>query len=168
MSDVLKFFLALLWRVVWLFLPCTKAAYAALENNPKGAAFLTNEALRQSTASHSDLILTLACLVVLICGTTIGYFFPTPEYGAKPLPKPLKLLISMTCGFLAFVYYIDTENNITPAVIIWVAGVSFVSPAIIHLVHAAGIKFFGVQLGVTDKDLKVINKSFKKNDSSEG
>ncbi|MBJ9425159.1 hypothetical protein [Acinetobacter seifertii] len=168
MSDVLKFSLALMWRVVWLFLPCTEAAFAALDKNPKGAAFLTNEALRQSTANHSDVILTFACIVVLICGTTIGYFFPTPEYGAKPLPKPIKLLISMTCGFLAFVYYIHTEKYITPAVIIWVAGVSFVSPAIIHLVHAAAIKFTGMRLGLNDNDLNKIEKSFEKPDSREG
>jgi hypothetical protein len=161
MSDNLKLISALLWRIVWLFLPCTEAAFAAFNKDTKTASLLTNEVLRESTASHSDFILTVACVIVLILGSTIGYFFPTPQYGAKPIPKPIKLLISITCGFIAFVYYIHSENEITTGVIFWVAGVSFVSPAIIHLFHAAMIKKAEEKTGVTEEDLERIKKTFR-------
>lgn len=87
-------------------------------------------------------------------------FLPNAKYGVKPYPKWVKVLISVAGGSLAFVYYIESQRDITPAVIIWVGGVSFVFPAIIHLVHAAAIKFTGMKLLVSNEDLKRIVKSF--------
>ena len=103
-----------------------------------------------------------AILNFLIVGSTVGYFYPTPQYGLKPYPKWVKVLISVGGGLLAFVYYIESQKTISAAVIIWVAGVSFVSPAIIHLVHAAAIKFTGLKLLISDEDLKKIRKTFSR------
>ncbi len=151
--------LGLMWRIMWFFLPLiSEVALASNPNRPN--SLFTNETLRSAASIYSDAILLVSCLMLLILGSTIGYFFPTPRYGAKPYPKPLKLLISIFGGVLAFIYYIHTENNITPAVVIWVAGVSFVSPAIIHLFHAAAIKITGSKLDVTDEDIDRISQSF--------
>lgn len=157
--------LGLFWRIMWFFLPLVSEV--ALANKPTfNPLTLTNEGLRSLTSIYSDAILLVSCFVLLIFGTTIGYFFPTPKYGAKPYPKPLKLLISVFGGILAFIYYVHTEKMITPAVVIWVAGVSFVSPAIIHLVHAAAIKFTGSKLNVTDEDVTRVEQSFNRNEEN--
>lgn len=150
--------LGLVWRIMWFFLPLVSEA--ALASHPTKSNLFTNETVREAVSIYSDAILLVSCFILLIFGTTIGYFFPTPRYGAKPYPKPLKLLISIFGGVLAFIYYIHTEKDITPAVVIWVAGVSFVSPAIIHLVHAAAIKITGSKLDITDEDLDRISQSF--------
>lgn len=158
MGDFYRYIIAVLWRVAIIFLPLSEAAFASLG---KQSPFLTNAYIREMAANYSDFLLLLACLLLLVGGTTIGYFFPTPQYGAKPLPKPIKLLISVCCGCLAFIYYIHTEKDISGAVILWVAAVSFVSPAIIHLLHAGAIKFTGIKIFVTPTDLDNIKKSFK-------
>lgn len=164
MGDIFKLIFAIFWRAAIIFLPLNEVAFAALE---KQTPFLSNSYIRDFASTYSDFILIVGCLFLLAAGSTIGYFFPTPQYGAKPLPKPIKLLISIVGGCLAFIYYIHTEKTITPAVIWWVAAVSFVSPAIIHLVHAAAIKFTGMRVGVTQEDLDIIRKSFKdENDRS--
>lgn len=150
--------LGLMWRIMWFFLPLVSEV--ALASHPYRPSLLSNETLRSAASIYSDAILLVSCFILLILGSTIGYFFPTPRYGAKPYPKPLKLIISVFGGLLAFVYYIHTENNITPAVLIWVAGVSFVSPAIIHLFHAAAIKITGSKLDITDEDVDRISQSF--------
>lgn len=156
--------LGLIWRIMWFFLPLvSEVALASNPNRPNNLfSNFSNDTLRTAASIYSDAILLVSCFVLLILGSTIGYFFPTPRYGAKPYPKPLKLLISVFGGVLAFVYYIHTEKNITPAVVIWVAGVSFVSPAIIHLFHAAAIKFTGSKLNVTDEDVDHIRQSFER------
>ncbi len=152
----------LFWRVAFLFLPLFSEA--ALASQPYRPSVFSNETIRTFSTLYSDVILIASCIVLMIFGSTIGYFFPTPKYGAKPFPKPIKLMISVFGGVLAFVYYIHTEKNITPAVIIWVAGVSFVFPAIIHLFHAAAIKITGSKVNITDQDLKDIESTFRKED----
>lgn len=163
MGDKLRLIIAIFWRAAIIFLPMTEVAFAALERQ---SPFLSNSYVRDFAAMYSDVILIVGSLFLLAAGSTIGYFFPTPQYGAKPLPKPIKLLISVVGGFLAFAFYVHTEKTITPAVIWWVAAVSFVSPAIIHLVHAAAIKFTGIRFGIVQQDLDSIKKSF--NDEKEG
>lgn len=152
----------LFWRVAFLFLP--SVSEAALASQPYRPSLFSNETIRNFSTLYSDVILITSCIVLMIFGLTIGYFFPTPKYGAKPFPKPIKLMISVFGGVLAFVYYVHTEKNITPAVIIWVAGVSFVFPAIIHLFHAAAIKITGSKVNITDQDLKDIESTFRKED----
>ena len=157
MGDKFRLIIAIFWRAAIIFLPMTEVAFAALERQ---SPFLGNSNVRDFASTYSDVILIVGSIFLLVAGSTIGYFFPTPQYGAKPLPKPIKLLISVVCGFLAFAYYVHTEKTISLAVLWWVAAVSFVSPAIIHLVHAAAIKFVGIRAGVTQDDLDNIKRSF--------
>jgi len=150
-----------LGRIIIIFLPFL-AEYAQAQANSKSLNndVLSNEFLRNFAMTYSYLILIVGSLIFLVIGSVVGYFYPTPKYGVKPFPKWLKLLISITGGCLAFIYYIETKNDIQPIIIGWVACVSFVSPAIAHLVHAGAIKLTGLNIGVTDKDLEQINKSF--------
>jgi len=145
-----------------LFPFVTEYARATIDSKkiPVDPGILSNESLSNFAATYSYSVVILSSLVFLIIGSTVGYFYPTPQYGLKPYPKWVKVLISVGGGLLAFVYYLEVKNTITPAVIWWVAGVSFVFPAIIHLIHAAAIKITGLKLLITDKDLKRINKSF--------
>ena len=129
-------------------------------NNTLNNNVLTNEGLRNLATTYSYLLLIIASVFFLIVGSVVGYFYPTPQYGVKPYPKWLKLLISMGGGVLAFIYYIETQKDITPIVILWVACISFVFPAIIHLIHAGFIKFVMGKANLTEDDVKQIVKSF--------
>lgn len=152
---------SLFWRVLWCLFPFVTEYSAAAVNTKKVEAHgLSNDAIRYFIENYSYSVVIVACVFFLIIGSVVGYFYPAPKYGVKPYPKWLKILISMGGGMLAFIHYIHSQKDITPAVIIWVAGVSFVAPAIIHLIHAAAIKFTGMKLLVSDEDLKRINKSF--------
>lgn len=161
MIEKIGVIFSLLWRVLWCFFPfVTEYTAAAVNAKSVDTNALSNDAIRLFMTSYSYSVLIVTCIFFLIIGSVVGYFYPTPKYGVKPYPKWVKVLISMSGGMLAFVYYIHSQKDITPAVIIWVAGVSFVAPAIIHLVHAAAIKFTGLKFLVTDEDLKRIIKSF--------
>lgn len=165
MNEKISFIFSLFWRVMWCLFPFTteytKAAIISESVKVDTAAnALSNESLRQFAVTYSYSVVIFSCLIFLIVGTTVGYFYPTPKYGIKPYPKWVKVLISVAGGGIAFIYYIESNQDITPAVIIWVGGVSFVFPAIIHLIHAAAIKFTGTKLLVSNKDLKQIIKSF--------
>lgn len=163
MIERVGIFFSLLWRVLWCLFPfVTEYAKAAINSKPVvvNANLLSNDSLRHFALTYSYSVVILGCLIFLVFGTTVGYFYPTPKYGVKPYPKWLKIMISVAGGGVAFVYYIESKQNITPAVIVWVGGVSFVFPAIIHLIHAAAIKFTGMKLLVSYEDLKRIVKSF--------
>lgn len=163
MNEPSKYCISIFVRIAWLFIPFIQNTFAALAKNPDPAiSVFRNENIRTVAASYSDVLLMICCLIFLIIFTTIGYFFPTPQYGPKPYPKIIKILISVSCGILAFIYYLHTEKVINFAAIFWVAGVSFVSPATIHLIHAAAIKLAGTKTNVTDEDLKKINESFRR------
>lgn len=123
-------------------------------------SLLSNESLRNFAATYSYFMLILASIVFLLIGSIVGVFYPTPKYGPRPYPKWLKLLLSMAGGSLAFIYYIATNKDITPIILIWVAAVSFVFPAIAHLIHAAAIKAASLRLMVNTSDIEEINKSF--------
>ncbi len=135
------------------------AKYASA-NNTLNNNVLSNDGLRNMVTTYSYFLLIIASVFFLIVGSVVGYFYPTPKYGVKPYPKWLKLLISMGGGVLAFIYYIATKKDIHSVVIIWVACISFVSPAIIHLVHAGIIKFVMGKANLTEDDVKQIVKSF--------
>jgi hypothetical protein len=150
-----------LGRIIIIFLPFL-AEYAQAQSNSESLNndVLSNEYLRNFAMTYSYLILIVGSIVFLVIGSVVGYFYPTPKYGVKPFPKWVKLLISITGGCLAFIYYLETKGDIKPIVIAWVACVSFVSPAIAHLIHAGAIKFTSLKTGVTNEDLESINKSF--------
>lgn len=131
-----------------------------LANNTLDNNVLSNDGLRNFATTYSYFLLIIASMFFLVIGSVVGYFYPTPQYGVKPYPKWLKLLISMGGGILGFIYYIETKKDITPVVIIWVACISFVFPAIIHLVHAGIIKFVMGKANLTEDDVKQIVKSF--------
>lgn len=151
---------SLLWRVAFCAFPWAfYHAHAAVQG--QGVSVLHNDNMRAWAAGYSDSLLIIACIFFLFAGTLVGYFYPTPRYGLKPYPKSIKIVISITFGLLAFVYYLEDNQTITPAVCVYVAGVSFVAPAIIHLIHAAAIKFTGLKFLITEEDLDRINKSFK-------
>ena len=160
MKEKLSLIYGLLWRVAWLFIPIFSENASARANS----ASMSNEGIRLIVSIYSDAIIIIACIVLSIAGSVVGYFFPIPKYGPEPMPKPVKLLLSMIGGMLAFVYYIHTQQLITPAVIIWVFGVSFVFPAIAHLLHAAAIKFTGSRANISAEELKQIAESFQKKD----
>lgn len=163
MVDRFGMFFSLSWRILWCLFPfVTEVARASL-NKTEGTklSVLSNDNVRNVASNYSDTILVLACFLFLFAGTFVGYFYPTPKYGLKPYPKYVKVFISIIGGMLAFFYYLEDNQNITPAVCIYVAGVSFVAPAIIHLIHAFAIKFTGNNLNITDEDLDRINRSFK-------
>jgi Na+/melibiose symporter-like transporter len=148
-----------LGRIILLFVPF--AMENAIASNSPSTDVFTNDGLRYMATNYSYLLLILASIVFLFIGSIIGYFYPTPQNNLKAYPKPLKLLISVCGGILAFIYYIETKKDIAPIIIIWVACVSFVSPAIIHLVHAFIIKFFTKSMDLSDDDLKRISESLK-------
>ncbi len=163
MIEKVGILFSLLWRILWCFFPfVTEYATAAISSKSVAvdASVLSNESIRHFAAHYSYSVVIVGCMIFLVVGSVVGYFYPTPKYGVKPYPKWVKVLISVAGGSLAFVYYIESQRDITPAVIIWVGGVSFVFPAIIHLVHAAAIKFTGMKLLVSNEDLKRIVKSF--------
>lgn len=128
---------------------------------------LTNSGLRFIATEYSYILLITASLVFLIIGSVIGYFYPTPEYGLKAYPKQLKLLISIGGGVLAFIYYLETQKDLTPTVIVWVACVSFVFPAIIHLIHAFIVKFVQSKMNLSDDDIKRITEQLNNQDNQE-
>lgn len=133
------------------------AAASAVSNG-----YLTNDSLRSFATTYSYFLLIIASLIFLVLGSVVGYFYPTPEYGVKPYPKWLKLIISVGGGILGFIYYVETKNDIAPVIIIWVACISFVFPAIIHLIHAGIIKFVMGKANLTDEDIKRIQDSFNR------
>lgn len=128
---------------------------------------LTNNWLRYFATEYSYALLIIASFVFLIIGSVIGYFYPTPEYGLKAYPKQLKLLISICGGVLAFIYYLQTQKDLMPTVIIWVACVSFVFPAIIHLVHAFIVKFAQNKMNLSDDDIKRITDQLNNQENQE-
>lgn len=157
LSDVLG-------RVTIPFVPfIMERAVASSSTNE----ILTNSGLRFIATEYSYLLLITASLIFLIIGSIIGYFYPTPEYGLKAYPKQLKLLISVGGGVLAFIYYIETQKDLTPTVIIWVACVSFVFPAIIHLIHAFIVKFIQNKMNLSDNDIKRISEHLDNQESKE-
>lgn len=161
----IKWLFDLLWRVLWCAFPfVTEYATAAMSHKESSANMLSNDHVRSLATNYSDSLLIVACVFFLCVGTLVGYFYPTPKYGLKPYPKFLKIVISVALGTLAFMYYLEDNKQITPAVCIYVAGVSFVAPAIIHLIHAAVIKGVGLKLNVTEDDLSRINRSFRDED----
>lgn len=163
MSEKIGALFGFIWRVLWCLFPVvTEYAQAAIQSKSVNmdANMLSNDSLSKFAETYSYSVVIMGCLIFLVVGSTVGYFYPTPQYGPKAYPKWVKVLISVGCGSLAFIYYIETQKTISAAAIIWVAGVSFVSPAIIHLVHAAAIKFTGLKLMITYEDLKKIRKSF--------
>lgn len=165
MSEKIGFLFGLVWRILWCLFPfVTEYTQAAIKNRSMNvdANVLSNDSLSRFAETYSYSVVIVGCVIFLIVGSTVGYFYPTPQYGLKPYPKWVKVLISVGGGLLAFVYYIESQKTISAAVIIWVAGVSFVSPAIIHLVHAAAIKFTGLKLLISDEDLKKIRKTFSR------
>lgn len=101
---------------------------------------------------YSDELIVVACLILLTLSSIIGVFYKTPVYGGKPLSLWLKAPICIAGGFIAFLYSLYLDKCLTLLTPIWVGGVSFIAPAIIHLVHAALIKHFGFEAG-TDPEL---------------
>lgn len=104
-------------------------------------------------AAHypSELILG-ACLICWILGSLLGAYYPVPEeLKQRPMSINLKILVSMSGGFIAFLYVLNVDKTLTLINPIWVGGVSFVAPAIIQGVHALLarfiLKFIAKQLG---------------------
>lgn len=97
---------------------------------------------------YSDELIAVSCLILLVLSSVIGVFYKTPVYGGKPLSLWLKAPICVAGGFIAFLYSLYLDKSLTLLTPIWVGGVSFIAPAIIHLVHAALIKHFGFEAGM--------------------
>jgi len=97
---------------------------------------------------YSDELIAVSCLFLLVLSSVIGVFYKTPVYGGKPLSLWLKAPICIAGGFIAFLYSLYLDKSLTLLTPIWVGGVSFIAPAIIHLVHAALIKHFGFEAGM--------------------
>lgn len=150
-------------RVTVPFVPFMMERVAISSSND----LLTNNGLRYFATEYSYILLITASLIFLIIGSIIGYFYPTPEYGLKAYPKQLKLLISIGGGALAFIYYIETQKDLTPTVIVWVACVSFVFPAIIHLIHTFIVKFVQNKMNLSDDDIKRITDQLNNHDNQE-
>lgn len=121
-----------------------------------------NQALAQYTASqqkhglgafavqYSDELIVVACIFLLILCSIIGVFYKTPVYGGKPIPLPLKAPICVAGGFIAFLYCLHVDKALTLITPCWVGGMSFIAPAIIHLIHAVLVKKFGMRFGVDE------------------
>lgn len=100
--------------------------------------------------SYPSELIIIACGVLLLACSVIGVWYPTPNYGGKPIPIWLKAPICIIGGFFAFLYCLYIDKSLTLLTPLWVGGISFVSPALIHLVHAALIKFVGMRIGLDD------------------
>lgn len=121
-----------------------------------------NQALAQYTASqnqqglgalavqYSDELIVVACIFLLVLCSIIGVFYKTPLYGGKPIPLPLKVPICVAGGFCAFLYCLHVDKALTLITPCWVGGMSFIAPAIIHLIHAVLVKKFGMRFGVDE------------------
>lgn len=162
MMEHINYIVGLLARIAWVASPVILDAFQRVFMSANiDQALLSNESLRGMATNYSDSITIGLCLIVVIIGSLLGVFYPTPAYGSKPMPTWMKATVSVVAGILAFAYYIEQKKSISPAVCIWVAGVSFVAPAILHLLHAGAIKFVSRKLKITKADINRINKSFK-------
>lgn len=101
---------------------------------------------------YSNELIVAACLFLLVISSIIGVFYRTPVYGGVPLPLALKAPVCIAGGFCAFLYCLHVDKALTLLTPMWVGGMSFIAPAILHLVHALLIKHFGMKLGV-DQEL---------------
>lgn len=112
----------------------------------------TDQSLGNFAIQYSNELLVAACLFLLVLSSIIGVFYKTPVYGGKPLPLSLKAPVCVAGGFCAFLYCLHADQKLTLLTPIWVGAMSFIAPAILHLVHAVLIKHFGVKMGI-DPDL---------------
>ncbi|HCA5287670.1 TPA: hypothetical protein MW252_003815 [Acinetobacter nosocomialis] len=106
--------------------------------------------LSSIAVQYSDELIVIACIVLLILCSVIGVFYRTPVYGGKPIPLLLKIPICVTGGLFAFLYCLHIDKALTLFTPFWVGGISFISPAIIHLTHAWLIKKIGMKFGVDE------------------
>ncbi|WP_147433938.1 hypothetical protein [Acinetobacter chengduensis] len=110
--------------------------------------------LGQFAVQYSDELLVAACIFLMIISSFIGVFYKTPVYGGKPLPMWLKAPVCIAGGFIAFLFCLHVDKALTLLTPIYVGAVSFISPAVIHLVHAVLVQKFGLRLGVDEELLK--------------
>jgi hypothetical protein len=106
---------------------------------------------------YSDELIVSACLFLLLISSYIGVFYQTPVYGGKPMPLWLKAPVCITGGFIAFLFCLHIDKALTLLTPIYVGAMSFISPAIIHLIHAVLIQKFGMRIGVNEELLKEID-----------
>lgn len=97
---------------------------------------------------YSDELIVAACIFLLVISSVTGVLYKTPVYGGKPLPMTVKAPVCVAGGFCAFLYCLHVDKALTLLTPMWVGGMSFIAPAILHLVHALLIKHFGMRLGV--------------------
>lgn len=119
--------------------------------------------LGQFALQYSDELLVSACIFLMIISSFIGVFYKTPVYGGKPLPMWLKAPVCIAGGFTAFLFCLHVDKALTLLTPIYVGAVSFISPAVIHLVHAVLVQKFGVRIGVDEELLKKLNSNASAN-----
>lgn len=135
-----------------ILFPHANRAFAAMTAEKDDSKGVTQWAI-----SYGDELLIAACLFLLVLGSIMGMFYRTPVYGGKELTAPLKLLASIAGGFIAFLYCLHVDRSLTFLTPIYVAGVSFIFPALVHLVHAICIKYFGMKTGLS-RDIEALMK----------
>lgn len=102
---------------------------------------------------YTDELIVAACIFLLIISSVVGVFYKAPVYGGAPLPLALKGPVCVAGGFCAFLYCLHVDKSLTLLTPMWVGAMSFVAPAIIHLLHAILIKHFGVRFGISEETL---------------
>lgn len=107
-----------------------------------------DQSLGHFAIQYSDELIVAACVFLLVLSSIIGVFYKTPVYGGKPLPLALKAPVCIVGGFCAFLYCLHVDQRLTLLTPIWVGAMSFIAPAILHLIHAVLIKHFGVKAGI--------------------
>lgn len=129
----------------------------------KGGGNPDQAGLSSFAIQYSDELLVVACLFLLVISSFIGVFYKTPVYGGKPLPLWLKAPICVTGGFIAFLFCLHIDKALTLLTPIYVGAISFISPAIIHLIHAVLIQKFGLRIGLNEEYLKELESQTSAN-----
>lgn len=140
-----------LWRPVLVY-ALAITAYQPINQAVAKATGSNQQGIEAFALQYSGELIAVACIFLLLASSIIGVFYPTPVYGGKPIPLKLKAPICVVGGFCAFLYCLHIDKALTLLTPIWVGAMSFIAPAIIHLVHALLIKHFGVRFGV-DQEL---------------
>lgn len=107
-----------------------------------------HQGLGEFATQYSNELIVVACIFLMVISSVIGVFYKTPVYGGKPMPLLLKAPVCVAGGFCAFLYCLHVDKALTLLTPMWVGGMSFIAPAVLHLVHALLIKHFGLRIGV--------------------
>lgn len=126
------FTMRVLWRLMIIFSLPIQALFF-----PANAGRLADAAMANPNESIFGV-----CVFFLIVGSLCGTFYKSPEDHQANHPKALKFLISVFGGVSAFIYVLHVDKQLTLLNPLWIGAVSFLAPAVVQIVHGAGVERF--------------------------